>query len=85
MRVHQGRGIRPKSAIIASAFGCADRELFAALLVFWVISLARVVVGVACHETFGAEGSLAFLAVLLVPWLMKDAIVQCPSPQSRPR
>ena len=54
------------------ACDCPDRELFFVMLGFWCLSLARVV-GAARREAFGAEGSLAVVCVVLVPWLMKDS------------
>ena len=36
-------------------------------MIFWAVSRARVVMGLVRHQTFGAEGTLAFLAVLVVP------------------
>jgi len=50
--------------------GSTDRDLLTALMIFWAVSLARVVMGLVHHETFGAEGTLAFLTVLVVPWLI---------------
>ncbi|HEX7603549.1 MAG TPA: hypothetical protein VF316_18145 [Polyangiaceae bacterium] len=53
--------------------GCPDADLVPFLLVFWLGSLARVVLGIVRHETFGGEATLATLAVLVVPFLLKDA------------
>jgi hypothetical protein len=63
---------KPDGAPIERESQCPDRDLLAVLFFFWMISLARVLVGVARTETFGTEGTLALLAVLLGPWLMKD-------------
>jgi hypothetical protein len=57
------------------AVGCPDGELMPIFCVFWVASIARVALGVVHHETFGAQGSVAFLAVLAIPYLLRDAIV----------
>lgn len=53
---------------------CPDGKLLPILAVFWIASVVRVALGVACHETFATEGTLAFLSVLAVPYLMRDAI-----------
>jgi hypothetical protein len=53
---------------------CPDGELMPVLSIFWIASIVRVALGVAHHETFATEGTLAFLAVLAVPYLMRDAI-----------
>jgi hypothetical protein len=53
--------------------GCPDRDVVPFLLVFWLCSLARLVLGIALHGTFGGEATLATLAVVFVPLLLKDA------------
>jgi len=53
--------------------GCPDADLAPFLLVFWLGSLARMVLGIARHGTFGGEATLATLAVVVVPFLLKDA------------
>lgn len=65
----------PTDAAVESADRCPDRELAPMLLLAWVISMVRVVHGLLHHETFGTEGTLAFLAIFIVPYLMKDAIL----------
>ncbi len=47
--------------------GSNDGGLVGALVLFWVVSIIRVVGGVVRHETFGAEATLAVLAVVIVP------------------
>ena len=47
-----------------------ERELLVGLALFWVVSLIRVVGGVVRHEVFGAEATLALMAVLGLPWLV---------------
>lgn len=44
------------------------------MLVFWLGSGARVALGVVHHETFGTEGTLAFLAILVVPYIFRNSI-----------
>ena len=70
---HRIRRAEPLEAKRTDEGSSPDRDLFAVLALFWAISLTRVAIGLVHHETFGAEGTLAFLAVLLVPWLVKDA------------
>ena len=53
--------------------GCPDSDLVPFLLVFWLGSAAREAFGIARHETFGGEATLATLAVVVVPFLLKDA------------
>jgi hypothetical protein len=50
-----------------------DGDLVAVLFGFWVISVVRVAGGILHYETFGAEATLALLAVLLVPLLLHRA------------
>jgi hypothetical protein len=45
-----------------------DTNLLAVLVVFWVASIARVVSALVRHEIFGAEATLALMAVVAVPW-----------------
>lgn len=52
---------------------CPDRDLLPVLLLFWMASVARVAFAVAHHETFGGEATLATLAVVLVPFMMREA------------
>jgi hypothetical protein len=40
------------------------------LTIIWVLSLGRVLVALFMHETFGAELTLALVAVAVVPLLM---------------
>ena len=64
--------VRMESARAERESQYPDRDLLAVLFLFWLTSMARVIVGVARHEDFGAEGTLALLTVLLGPWLMRD-------------
>lgn len=54
----------------------ADRELLPFFALFWIVSGARVVAGVVRHETFGVEATLAFLAALILPLLVKDSLTR---------
>jgi hypothetical protein len=47
-----------------------DGQTLAALGFFWAISIVRAVGGLLRHEIFGAEGTLALMAVAVVPWLV---------------
>lgn len=44
-----------------------DRDLLPVLVLFWIISVVRVVGAFARSETFGAEATLALIAVVLIP------------------
>ena len=46
------------------------RELLVGFALFWAVSLVRVVGGVVRHEVFGAEATLALMAVFGIPWLV---------------
>ena len=50
---------------------CPDADLRPVFVVLWLGSGARVVIGIADHEIFGAEGTLALLAVLIIPYLSR--------------
>jgi hypothetical protein len=54
---------------------CPDRDLLPMMLVFWLGSVARVAAGVAHHERFGTEGTLALLAILVVPYVFRNSIL----------
>jgi hypothetical protein len=47
-----------------------DADLRIVYLGFWLLSLVRVVAAWARHETFGAEATLAVLAVLVLPRML---------------
>jgi hypothetical protein len=49
------------------ADGCPDGDLVPVVMIVWLVSVARVVGAVARQETFGAEATLALLAVGLLP------------------
>lgn len=53
---------------------CPEGELLPIFTVLWVASVVIVALGVARHETFAAEGTLAIFIDLTVPFLMRDAI-----------
>ncbi|CAN5633095.1 hypothetical protein BH09MYX1_BH09MYX1_01790 [soil metagenome] len=61
-------------ALEEGAVACPDGDLLPTLAIFWALSVVRVALGVARHEMSGTEGTLALLAALLVPWLVKDAV-----------
>jgi hypothetical protein len=52
-----------------------DGELIFVFVILWIGSFARVAINIARHETFGTEGTLAFLIVLLVPMLLKEPLL----------
>jgi hypothetical protein len=47
-----------------------DTDLVAPLVVFWIASVARVILGVARRERCSTEGALAMLAGVFVPLLI---------------
>ncbi|HZU81266.1 MAG TPA: hypothetical protein VE987_00035 [Polyangiaceae bacterium] len=47
-----------------------DRAPLPALGLLWAVSLVRVAGAVVRHEAFGAEATLAFVALAAVPWLI---------------
>jgi hypothetical protein len=53
---------------------CPNGDLVLALGLCWIVSVARVACAVVRHETFGGEATMASLAVLLCPLLVKDAL-----------
>lgn len=53
---------------------CPDADLMPVFAVFWLGSIARVVLGISRHDRSDSEGALAAIAVVLVPWLARDAI-----------
>jgi hypothetical protein len=54
----------------------SDGDVAAMMLVFWIASVARVAGAFARHEVFGAEASLAFMSVLVVPWVFGRALLR---------
>jgi nitrate/nitrite transporter NarK len=62
------------AALADDADVCPDQDLLPVLTILWVGSVARVALGVVHPETGGTQVALAMLAVLVVPYLMKDAI-----------
>jgi hypothetical protein len=48
----------------------ADRELRLVIGIFWVISVVQVAGALLRHEVFGAETTLALMAVLGLPCLI---------------
>jgi hypothetical protein len=48
-------------------------ELLPVFALLWVASVARVVAGFLRHETFGTVGTLALVAVFLLPLLMRTS------------
>jgi hypothetical protein len=62
----------PMHGAIPCEEGCSrvDADLLFAAALFWVVSLIRVVGAFARHETFGAEATLALIAVLCTPGLL---------------
>ncbi len=51
-----------------------DAELLPVFLIVWLSSLVRVGFGLAHGEVFGTELTLAAMAVIALPFLLKDAL-----------
>lgn len=80
MTPYRTQAKRPKSSdqVRGSAGStCPDADLAPVLVPFWLVSVARLVVGVVRHETFGLDATLASAAALLVPLMLKDTVVWC--------
>ena len=60
-----------------------DTELLPVFAVLWVSAVARVVLAVHRGEVFGAEPSLALLALPALPLLLKGAIAAWLQPRGR--
>ncbi len=58
----------------------SDADLLIALFVLWIASAVRVGGAFARHEVFGAEATLAFMSLVLVPWLFVRARLRSPAP-----
>lgn len=65
---------REEASIEADVDACPDADLAIVLLVLWISSVARVVVGAPKHGGMDTEGTLAFLTVFVVPVLLRGAI-----------
>ena len=50
--------------------GGTDRDLLAVAVLFWAVSLVRVVGTVVRHEAFGTESTLALMVTLIIPWIV---------------
>ena len=57
-----------------------DVDVLVALVVLWIASLVRVGGAFARHEVFGAEATLAFMSLVLVPCLFLRARVRPGTP-----
>jgi hypothetical protein len=58
-------------------------DLLLAGALFWVLSLVRVVGAFARHETFGAEATLALMAVLGIPPLLVRGERRASAPETK--
>lgn len=50
--------------------GGSAGDIWPVAALLWVASAARVVLGFAEHEVFGAEGTLALACLVLIPWFL---------------
>jgi hypothetical protein len=58
----------PSRAVPSALRG--DGDLLPAWIILWVGSVLRVTFGLAEHEAFGAEATLALLSAAVVPWIV---------------
>ena len=72
-----------RRAIAREGRGAVAADLLPAAALFWVLSVVRVVGAFARHETFGAEATLALMAVLWVPWLLVRRERRAPAPGTK--
>jgi hypothetical protein len=63
-------GVPVQSGAERGRRGGADRDLLAVAVIFWAVSLGRVVGAIARHEAFGAESTLALMVTLAIPWII---------------
>jgi hypothetical protein len=61
--------IRPRQEVREPP-GIRDADLIAPFAVLWVASVVRILGSIFCHETFGAEPTIALLACVLLPYLL---------------
>ena len=50
-----------------------DWALAGVLTVVWLLSFFRVLIGVLGHETFGTQGSIALVLVVILPPAIKNS------------
>jgi hypothetical protein len=60
---------RSKIVVAPRTESPGDPTVLVAFGLFWILSLVRVVWGFCWHEVFGAELTLALIAVVGLPWL----------------
>ena len=51
-----------------------DRVLAGTLVVVWLLSVTRVVLGLLHREHFGGEGAIAFALVVYLPFALKNGV-----------
>jgi len=61
----------PYRTTLAKASKKAGRDLWVVFAVVWTFACARVVLGLYRHQTFDAELTLAALAIVLIPALLR--------------
>lgn len=55
------------------SIGAGDADLVPIAVVLWVATVARVILAVLHHETFGAEATFALFCTVLLPWFVYRA------------
>ncbi len=53
--------------------GAGDTDLVPIAVVLWIATVARVILAVLHHETFGAEATFALFCSALLPWFVYRA------------
>ena len=53
--------------------GAGDSDLVPIAVVLWFAAVARVILAVLHHETFGAEATFALFCAALLPWFVYRA------------
>lgn len=54
-----------------------DTDLILPFALFWLVSLVRVGACFLRRESFGAEPTLAMVALFLLPYLLRDTLLSC--------
>ena len=70
----------PRETHIATERG-SDYDLLVVLGLFWALSLVRVSGAMLRHEVFGTEATLALMAIVAIPWLVRGHRTQAHAPQ----
>ena len=64
-----------RTPVDASASSRVEGPVLVAVVLFWAVSLVRVVGAIAGHEVFGGEATLALMVAVGTPWAAAWAYV----------